>query len=112
MHLWWGLALVLEVAWPNLVVPLGATLAPCVDTTLLALAAAVALLLVSGVPVPRSPPSPVTWPNGQNETHGIALLDYRGRAIPVIAQLTHGAGATQRHRYDVAQGRIAERKAG
>ena len=68
--------------------------------------------LVSGVPVPRSPPSPVTWPNGQNETHGIALLDYRGRAIPVIAQLTHGAGATQRHRYDVAQGRIAERKAG
>ena len=101
-RLWWGLALVLEVAYPRLVVPLGASFAPRVDVFLAATAVAVAGLAVAGAPIPRYPPAPSTFPKGQLETRGIALVDCRG-AFPRIVELHRG---DRRPRYDVAGRRL------
>ena len=57
---------------------------------------------VAGAPIPRYPPAPSTFPKGQLETRGIALVDCRG-AFPRIVELDRG---DRRPRYDVAGRRL------
>ena len=82
--------------------PLGASFAPHVDVFLAATAVAVAGLAVAGAPIPRYPPAPSTFPKGQLETRGIALVDCRG-AFPGIVELDRG---DRRPRYDAAGRRL------
>ena len=95
-HLWWVLGLVLELSYITTVVPLSVDLASFVDPILFLLACATFLAKNIGLTIPRYPPDLRTWPRGQSETRGIAMLDHRGfpmsGKLPTIVEFTLARG--------------------
>ena len=92
VHMWWTLQVVLEAAYPALVVPLATLIERRVDGLLCATATLMLLAHAAElVPLPRFPAPPQVWPRAQQHVRGIALLDC-SRRPPRIVELCVAAG--------------------